>query len=411
MDYVAPVISEAIGRLTFAWQGMDLKIIADRITDDGTAELWFYHANGNGDSLLHTAKTNLLSTSTINQLQKRMATHSPDVPWGQILTCITAKSLGHQRKGDPGEILTPTMGVVEHPGYYIEPTIIKGLPSIIHGEKGSHKTTLSLLMLGLLAIGIDDSPTGLIANEPAKVGILDWENDKDTTLYTLSQLIKSETCPYFEPAYMRCALSLSDDINRIAEFVNDHRLEVILIDSLGQAAGSDQFDSAGKRSALRFFENLRRLKVTSLIIGQEAKNEEGKKSIYGSVYYRYYARNIFELKAKRDEMDPTITHLGLFHTDANYSRLYAPIGFRATHNENGITIDSEPMRISEFIEKAKQINTLLAFLQDGAQSRNAISDALKIPRDQISVLLNRAAKRKLIINLGDNKWGLLSEED
>ena len=411
MVYTKPEVSDSIGRLTFLWQDLDLKVVTERMTDEGSAELCFYHSNGQGDSLLHRAKVNLLSTPTLNQVAKRMLTHSPKNPWTQILTCISSTTVEYQRKGEPGEILSPIPGTVEHPGYYIDPLIIKGLPTILHGEKGTHKTTLGIIALGVIANGIYDSPTGLTAIEPAKVGFLDWENDRQTTLYTASRLINADTIPFFEFAYMRMYMSLSDDIHRIAEFVHDQKLEVLLIDSLGGAAGSDQFDSAGKRAALKFFENLRKLKVTSLIIGQEAKNEEGKKTIYGSVYYRYYARSVFELRAKRDEMNPSVSHIALFHTDANYSQLHEPMGFIATHSPDSILVESEPLRLSDFIEKVSQTKMLLEFLTDGAKTRQAISENLGISLNQVDQILSRAKKRGIVLSLGSGLWGRIAKPE
>ena len=385
-------------------------MIADRLTDAGIGELWFYHRNGKGDSLLHTAKVNLLSSSTMTQLTKRMTTHAADIPWTEILTLITATTLAYERRGDVGEVLSPEPGTVIHPGYYIDPLLIKGLPTILHGEKGTHKSTLGLLALGLIAEGIQGGLAGLVAQEQAKVGVLDWENDRQTTLYTAGRLI-SGGAPYFKFAYRRCALALADDINRIAEFVHDQQLQVILIDSLGQAAGSDQFDSAGKRAALRFFESLRLLGVTSLIIAQEAKTDEGKKSIYGSVYYSYYARSVFELRSKRDEMNPAISHLGLFHTDANYSQLHEPMGFTVTHSPESITIESEHLKLSDFLEKVSQTKQLLELLADGAKTRSTIAKFIGVSDKHADVLLSRLKKRGLVVSLGQSMWGLLSQEN
>src|SRR3990167_6337460 len=112
-----------------------------------------------------------------------METNSAETPWQQCLTYIAKTAMEFQRKGEPGEILKPVPGSVNHPGYYIEPLLLKGLPNLIHGAKGANKTTLGLVALGICASGVDDSLTVLVADGEARVGILDWENDKDTTIY------------------------------------------------------------------------------------------------------------------------------------------------------------------------------------------------------------------------------------
>jgi len=409
-SYSEPAISESIGRLTYLWEDLDLKVVADRITDVGTTELWFYHCNSIGDSLLEIAKINLLSRPSKSAIEKKMASTNDDVPWAQILTSITSKTMEYSRRGEPGTIIQPSEGEAVHPGYYIEPVVMNGVPNIIYGDKGVNKTTLGLTMLGLISLGCDYSDCGLIANQSAKVAMLDWEVNESLTKYTLSRLITGGTIPWYELAYLRCTHPLVDDIDRIANFLHDNQTQVVLLDSLGKAAGADKFDSSGKGAALKFFEALSQLNLTSIIIGQNAKGEEGKKTIYGSVYFQYYSRNIFVLKGKPDDLNEDEMHVALFHEDSNYSKKYKPIGLNLSYTPSTIKITSEPVSLSAFMERASQTKALLDFLKDGAKSRQAISDKLGVTPNHISVLLARMQKRKLVINLGSGMWGLLVSE-
>lgn len=279
--FVQPKISESINKLTYLWETLDLKVIADRLTDAGTAELWFYHINDNGLSLLHTAKVNLMSSTTMTALAKRMSQHAQDVPWIEIMTCLSAQTMEYQRRGEPGVIIEPVPGKAVHPGYYVEPVIMKGVPNIIFGDKGVNKTTIGLTLLGIAALGLDDSPLGLISHHPVKVALLDWESNQSLTDYTLSRLIEGQILPWFPLPYLRCKQALTDDVDRIANFLHEKGTELVLMDSLGQAAGSDKFDSSGKAVALRFFEVLRQLNLTSLIIAQNAKGDDNRKTIFG----------------------------------------------------------------------------------------------------------------------------------
>ena len=407
--WTEPEVIESINRLTYRWQPLDLLIEADRITDAGQAELWFYHNNDTGNKLLHIARVNLLASPTMTQLAKRMVTQSEDIPWPQVLTYITKTAMEYQRRGEPGIILQPVSAEELKPVFYLEPMIIKGVPNIIFGEKGVNKTTLGLMALGLIEIGYQESPTGLAPALTVKTGILDWEGTKDLTLYTIARLIEGETIPYFEPAYLRCKHTLADEIDRVANFIHDNRIEVLLIDSLGQAAGSDKFDTSGKAAALRFFECLRQLNVTSLIIAQTSKSEEGRKTIYGSTYFTYYARNIFELRGKSDDADNDRLHLALLHQEGNYTRKYPPLGFQVHYTDTTISISREEVLLSQFLERASQTKALLEFLSDGTKTVGAISLALSLSDRRTRALLSRAKKRGLVINLGSGLWGLLSE--
>lgn len=410
-EWSIPEVTEAIGKLIFVWAEMELKVIADRITDAGTAELWFYHQNSTGDYLLHTAKANLLSTPTMGQIGKRMAQHSEDIPWQQVLTYISSHTMESLRRGEQGVVIEPDIQNIQHPGYFIEPVILRGVPSVIYGDKGVNKTTLALALLGIIANGDTESPIEFIATGKTNVGMLDWESNQQLASYTLARLIKGQTTQPFRLPYLRCKQPLADDIDHIANFISDHHINLILIDSLGQAAGSDKFDSAGKGAALKFFECLRQLNITSLIIAQNAKNEnDSKKTIYGSTYYTYYARNIFELKGKDDEIDNDQAHLVLLHQEANYSKKYPPMGFCIDYTDTSISISREAPTLSDFLAKVSQTKELLEFLKDGAKSVKAISTNLGLSDNRTRVLLSRTKKRKLTTDLGSGMWALATPE-
>ena len=186
LDYCQPDdVRESINKLVFYWEPFDLRVSADRLADAGTGELWFYHCNGHGDSLLHTAKVNLLSSPSMTQLAKRMATHSTDIPWQQVLTYITARTMQYLRRGESPTTIQPVSAELHKPRYYIEPIVLKGVPNIIYGDKGVNKTTLALTAAGLLALGQYDSPCGLVPTATIRVGMLDWESDESLTAYAL----------------------------------------------------------------------------------------------------------------------------------------------------------------------------------------------------------------------------------
>ncbi len=410
MTFIEPQVTEAINRLTYLWKPFDLKIVADRITDAGTTELWFYHVNGSGDHLLHTAKVNVMSSSTMTSLGKRLKEHSKDVPWLQVLTYVTAKTMEYSRRGEPGVVIEPSTSGITHPGYYVDPIIMKGVPNIIFGDKGVAKTTLSLALLGIASLGIEDSPLGFSCPKPGKIAMLDWESTKALTDFTMGRLIEGKTIDWFPLPYLRCKQSMADDIDRIGNFLHDHSVELVLIDSLGQAAGSDKFDSSGKSVALRFFECLRLLNITSLIIAQNAKSEENKKTIFGSTYYTYYSRNIFELRGKQDDRDDNVSHIALFHHESNYSKKRDPIGFQLKYTDESIMIEHEEVSMARFIERVNQTIILCDFLKTGAKSRQEIIKVLNIPEGQVDMVMSRAKKKGLITPLGSGMWGLKSNE-
>ncbi len=414
LPFSNPKVSESINRLTYRWPDMDIRIIADRLTEAGTAELWFYHSNGTGEKLLHVTKANLLATGTMNQIAKRMGEHSADIPWREVLTKIAAQTLDFQRYGKPGITLKPVSAENSEPVYLIKPLLMKGVPNVIYGDKGVNKTTIALTALGLIYCGCGgtDSPSGLSANESAKVGILDWESNEELTLYTLARLVEAGTIPYCEPNYLSCKLRLTDDIQRIATWITEKQIQVVVIDSLGAAAGSDKFDSAGKGAALAFFEALRQLNVTSLIIAQNSKSEEGKKTIFGSTYYTYYSRNVFELRKGKDTLNEDELHIALVHTEGNYSKKYSPIGFKVTYTSTSILIEGEETSWAQLKDRIEDTEAICEFLRQIRRLANIaeISKAIDKNEERTRVVLSLLKKRGKTVNPERGLWGLTAND-
>lgn len=408
-----PEIIEGIGSIQYFFEDLGLKVNVERMSDEGKAELWVFSANGKGDyKLLHTASTNLMSTSTMNSLSKRLREHSAKIDWTDILTFITAKTMEIVRKGEPGVVLKPVSADLVRPTYHIEPLIMKGVPSVIFGDKGVNKTTIALTALGLLSCGCDYSTSGMIASESISVGILDWEGTEELTNYTLSRLIEAGSIPYCEIPYLRCKQALVDDVERIAKFLQEHSIKVALIDSLGQAAGSDKYDSAGKGAALKFFEVLRQLNLTSLIIAQNAKGEEGKKTIYGSTYYTYYSRNIFELRRAKDTTREDDMHIALIHQEGNYSKKYKPIGYHLTYTDTSILIEPEEVSLSQLKDRIEDTEVILEYLrlENRLCSVAEIAEALGKTENQTRVTLSLLKKRGKLVNPERGQWGLAHQE-
>jgi hypothetical protein len=180
-----------------------------------------------------------------------------------------------------------------------------------------------------------------------------------------------------------------------------------LIDSIGAACGGDLMKP---EFALRFFEALRSLDRTSLCIGQTSKGEEGKKTIFGSTYFQYYARNIFELRKSTDVCDKDETKVALFHTEGNYSGKYDPMGFRLHFTPETIKVEREAVNYAEFLEKVNRQAGLLEMLKDGPLTNKDIAEKLQISEANVRMTTKRLRDHKKIIKLESGAWGLLTND-
>ncbi len=342
----------------------------------------------------------------INTLNEKYS----DWKWMPIIDALCTHVQSLAKTGEDDTIIQPSDPRGKHPGYYIDPVIMKGVPNVIYGDKGVNKTTLGLAMLGIVVIGVTDSSCGLVANEKANIALLDWENNRDLTDYTTSRLVEGQTVPYFELPYLRCFLPMSDDMERIGAFLYKHKAKLIIVDSLGKAAGSDSHDSSGKNAALRFFECLDRFQIpglTTLIIGQNAKDDTGKRTIFGSAYYTYYSRNIFRLqRSKEKPLTDDEMRVALIHEESNFSVRSKPIGFRLNYTKESISIVQEAASVSEYMEGANQTRTLLDFLKHGGKNVKDIAIEIDASDNRTRSLLSKLKSRGLVASLGSGLYAL-----
>jgi len=297
--------------------------------------------------------------------------------------------------------------------WLLEPIIIKGQPNVIFGEKGVSKSTLAYICGAILCLPWDDNPLELkVCDYPVTSLVLDWERDKASFDYYLARFKRGMNSPAFRLFYRRCNLPLSEDIEPIAKKIEETGAQLLIIDSLGRAAGGQDVDLKGSSAADNFLRALRKLDITSLIIGQTSKPQFGdkrnSKSIFGSVFFTYYAGNVLELCHSEDDTGDT-KHLALFHRENNFTRKSAPIGLRMDfHEDGGINVEREPVSIAEFSQKVNTQSRVLDLLKSGAMEVKEIAETLDISQNSVRQSLSRLSRKGLIIKVGKT-YGLVAD--
>ncbi len=397
------------------WAEHNLTIKVSRLTvqKDGHVTAFIKISLNNKDksyTLLPAAQFNLSAPRTRSELSNSLTEKNDKIPWRDVIDYLCREIQELAWVGDPGETLEVTDETeLIKPSYLLEPVIMKGTTSVIFGDKGVHKTILSLLFSICIQLPWIDNPYEMIVNDhPSLVGILDWESDRNLTMFNIQRLLKGEGLTYITLNYRRCKLPFADDTEQIGNFLDDKKCDVILMDSLGAACGGDLMKP---EQALRFFEALRSLNRTSLIIAQNSKNDEGKKSIFGSTFFSYYSRNIFELKKSVDTLDKNETKVALFHQEGNYSGRYDPTGFRLNFTPEMIKVTREPVTYGEFMEKINRQQQLLELLKDGALSNEQIADRLQVSQGNVRITTKRLSDKKRIVKTEGGAWGLLTREE
>ena len=402
-----PIITEEVGGYFFDWQPENVQIKVSHIQVGKGGKVGgeiLILSKGEG---LHapTAFESFASESKRTELIRTLLQDHPSYDWKDILQVLCYEVLKRARTGEPLQELWTNIDVPPLE-YLIDPLLIKGVPTIIFGEKGVAKSMLSLVLYIILSLPWYDNPLDIIApKESVKTLILDYEVPGYIAQLNTKRIQEGMGLPAFPLYHQRCYFPLADEIETIQHKIYEGKFSAVIIDSLGRAAGGDL--SKDTEGANRFFGALDKLNVTSLILAQTSKDAETrKKSIYGSVFFTYYARSIFEL-CKSDEPDEDEISIALFHRFANLTKLQKPMGFHLNFSENKTTINREPVSLTEFKDKIGTQTRILHTLKQGAM--NALQLHAELPdltENNIRAVLTTLKHKNKVILIDRGTYGL-----
>lgn len=408
------VILDIPGGYSFSWiYGDDeIQFTLTRFREDSkfgvTAELqvdWMEK-----EAIIGGLRFNLLSPQGRKGIVSRLIQLHPGVTpedWADTIEQICIESLKRFRRGEP-IIEINTYDDIKKPSYCIDPLLPEGQPTIIYGEPGALKSKLGLVIYIALILPWHDNELNLIVPEkPVPCMMLDWETDEGVMGWQIKELQRGMDLPDFSLIYRRCTASLVDDLDKIKSAITKRKIKAIIVDSLGAAVGGDLKDAT---SALRFFTALRELKVTSLIIAQTSKDIESKnKSIFGSAFFKYYARSVWEVKSTEDGDD---VNVALFHRKANLSKLHQPLGYKFSFNGDAVKIKAaDVMATPEFVSQMSATTQVIEELKMGPMTAEDLAETCGLTLNNVRVSLTRLKQKGIVITVGEGKWGLVTKYD
>ena len=402
-----PKVTEVVGGYTFGFEAEGISIKVSRLrlhTSDSrvTGELQFLSAAGK--PIFPQTSLNFTAERSRTALAKSLTELDSSLPWGDIMNSVSIRVITMARAGEPVRELDTALDVPP-PEWLLEPLLYKGLPTIIFGEKAVCKSTLSLCIYTCLALPWTDNPLGWVApTRKVKTLLCDYEVDYDVAHYNIKQLQIGMELPSFSLYYRRCSIPLADDVEQLQAHIEKLGAEAIIVDSLGPAVGGDLKDPG---TALRFTSAIRQLKCSALIIGQTSKDTKSKtKSVFGSTFFEYYARNIVEIRKAQEEGEDSLD-IALYNTYHNLGKRFRPMGYHLNFNGTGTHIESQPITAPELIDRIGTQARILKLLQTESPLNIAkIAEGLDLKEGNIRVVLGTLRNRGLVIRLGDKKSGI-----
>lgn len=408
-----PKITELFNGYKLEWQDEQIAIETTHLKQksDGivSGEVTISTSAPGVPSHLHRSHFNLSSERSRTSLAKTLKERHNSLDWHGLLEQNSVYVIDMYRRGEPVRELKST-DEIQRPRYLLNPLIIENYPNVIFGDPSSAKSTLAVILSQVMQLPWHDNPMGITAPaSPVKVLYIDWESDWETINWQLKTLENGMGLGYLSLHYRRCYFPLAQDIEQIKKYVEETEATLLIIDSLGIAAGGELKET---QSPLAFFGALRQLGRTSLILAHNNKEDIKKKTIFGSQFFTALARNVWEIRKSQDT-DSDEMELALFHKKPPpFSKLQKPIGFKIEFdNELGKmeVKKHDPRNVAEFIERMTDTDRVLDALRDGPMDNKELTDELEMKPDNVRVATNRLKKKELIVKVG-SQWGLAARE-
>jgi len=298
--------------------------------------------------------------------------------------------------------------------WLLEPFILDGAPNVLFGEGGGGKTFVALRWMLSIATGIPF--LGVTPTKTVPCMFLDYEDKNHEGLDRLMKLCGSKTLTpdgqtpdietlrnikYFDPE----GIPIHDLIPTLKATIAEKKIQFILIDSAVYACGGEPEKA---EVVSRFFNDIAKLGVTTLIIAHETKSENHD-HVFGSIFWRNCPRNIWNAQSEKDPTDDRKVSFGLFHRKCNQSAIRQPVPLRVFHGEG--YVDIERGQTEEWGGKSLTIGErIVSVLRSGPKQFGQIVEAIQrdgeVKKDVITTTLSRLKSRGILAQRsgGSQEW-------
>lgn len=323
------------------------------------------------------------------------------IPWDQFIDFAFSEAIKHVRRGPQiSEVVVTSTDAPEPVQFDVFPLLQTEAPTTLFGDGGTLKSYLALFLA--VAYRFPDWPMGLgitVESKAAKNVIwLDYETTEKDFRNRLTRIIKGHDLEFSNMYYVHRETPLADDIRDIRDEINALNPGLIVVDSIGAACAGDL---NGSEAPTRFFNALRQLLGTKLLLFHTNKNSE----LYGNRFFWNFSRQVWEVKKQQTEGENMVS-VGLFHRKANETKLFNPLGFEFNFSNEADTTIVKRADVADIpeLEKALPLKTRMkALLLHRTMTVADIAAELQANEDSIRAILNR--EKNYFIKIG-NEWGV-----
>jgi len=407
------------GHLLFYWPITKVEIHARRFGhQNGYAELEVWFESGEADRQLGLAPTNV-QLSSIQQkigLVNMLTRWDNTINWLWYVEAVAHEVRKRATAQNPMETIVSDPALSMDPEYLLWPLLYKGHPTIIFGSKASAKSLLAAVVSYIVQLHLTDNKLGLRPGaDHANVCYGDWEDVTATFTARWTAIQRGfktqhpEIAADLEVPILRKAMKtkLADAVDTLRSEFAERKVGLFIVDSLGPAAGGDLY---APQSALDFFEAVRSLNTTTLILAHHSKDPNTKsKSVFGSQFFTALARSVWHAESDQAE-DSTDLAASIKEIECNLAPRHGIFGFKYAFDNNArtITVTQSDLKGTKLAKPPSHETVIAATLKRmGAMTNKEISDETGIPVDTVRVTTHRMAESTAAVRVGKHKWGIV----
>ena len=311
---------------------------------------------------------------------------------GETAALVSADAVNriieHHRTGEAMVKALPSCDVIPPVQYLLFPFLPLGQATILFGARSSGKSEVATswaVYSSLDSVHLEGIRT---RNEPINTLWLDYEQDQAAFQRTQGRLFNGLGIKPFEIYYRPCSRPIPDDIDHIINMVLDSQCNLLIIDSLGPAAGKE---ITGSDAAILLHNGIRsilNMGVTILYLAHPPKGLQSVKSVYGSVFFENLARSIWFIERKRVR-GSEIAFVRLQNTKPFQSDNFPDLAYQITYSGQSINYVSIPVEqaFPEADEGSRDV--ILTILQGGNLDYPALESESGMSRNTLRQLMKR----------------------
>lgn len=364
------------------------------------------------DGHLHQANLNISGSEARTRLAKTIGARAnlgDQIDWVDVLEDFCRRVLAGEREGEPIVKVGAQPVALGGETYRLDPILPIGQTSILYGDGGVGKSTLAAAISVSVQTGV--AVIDGWAPRRAPVLYLDWEAGEKSLNRRIRGVAMGAHLPgVAQIDYRDCRRlgPLHTFAENLAQDVDREGYGLVVVDSVGMAAGIGGDGGDANESALRLFSAIGYLGTTVAAVDHvskaDADDERKKPRPYGSVYKSLLARATWELRVTRNDRG---VFLGLYNTKANDAPLAAPTSLQVFHDDDGAIryerMASMPVALTRQLTQREQI--IAALQERGHMTTEEIATETGLADNKVRVVISRHGD--LFNKLPSGKWEVL----